>query len=186
MEKRDVVTKSCDGCQKVFKIYKPTRPGKFPVKCPFCGHENFLEVKPVAVSLRLAKSEKVDSKEPMPTVQGMMTVEPSVGMLVWRKFLFKKCVVLEDGINTIGRKFEGEPPKVSINDEYISRNSAIILVENTLEKGTTYQFVLKKTRNPVLVNGRQMKVGESIYLQFGDTIQMGHTTMTFKKAKDKK
>lgn len=181
MENKEVVTKICDGCQKVFKVYKPTRPGKYPVKCPFCSHENFLEVKPVAINLRLAKAEKKEEKEPMPTVAGVMTAEPSIGMLVWRKFLFKKRVVLVDGVNTIGRKYEDESPQIAINDKYISRNSAVIIVENSLERGTTYQFVLKKTRNPVLVNGRQMKVGESIYLQFDDVIQMGHTTLTFKK-----
>jgi hypothetical protein len=183
MEKKEVVTKACDECKKIFKIYKPAIPGRYPVTCPFCKHQNILEIKPTEVTVRVKKPESENTKEPMPTVPGMMTTEPTVGMLVWRKFLLQKRVVLEDGVNTIGRWFDGESPKVSINDKYISRNSAAIIVENTLEKGTTYLFVLKKTKNPVLVNGRQMKVGESIYLQFGDTIQMGNTTLTFKKAK---
>lgn len=175
----------CEGCLKPFKVYKPLKSGRYPVTCPYCGHDNILEVKPIetpAQTLKLGKKE-LGKKEPMPTIPGIMTIEPSVGMLVWRKYLLQKKVVLEDGVNTIGRKYEGESPKIPINDKYISRDSAVIIVENTLDRGTTYQFVLKKTRNPVLVNGRLMKVGESIYLQFGDTIQMGHTILTFKKVK---
>lgn len=183
MEKKEVVTKTCDGCQKTFKIYKPARLGKYPVTCPLCGHENILEIKPVEIKFRVAKAENNKETLTTKTIPGIITTEPTVGMLVWRKFLLQKRVVLEDGINTIGRKFEGQPPKVSINDQYISRNSAVIIVKDTLDRGTTYQFVLKKTRNPVLVNDRQMKVGESIYLNFGDIIQMGHTKITFKQVK---
>ena len=137
-------------------------------------------MKPVEVTVRVGKTDNKKGKnEKTVTVPAMIVEESSRGMLVWRKFLIQNRVCLNDGINTIGRKYDGEPTTVAINDKYISRNSAVINVINS-ERGTTFQFVVKKTKNPILVSGRQVKVGEIIYLHFGDTIQMGHTVLTFK------
>ena len=61
----------------------------------------------------------------------------------------------------------------------MSRRSILIEVAQA-PKGFTYKLTVKKCTNPVLINGKEQEVGNSIYLNYGDTILVGNTTLTFK------
>lgn len=104
------------------------------------------------------------------------------GEIVWGGVLSQKhCVIGLEPV-TIGRKDKDEPSTISLNDDYASRRSAVI--ERILkENGVLYKFTVLKASNPVFVNGRELLVGDSIYLNYEDTIKLGKTTLTFKKAK---
>lgn len=106
----------------------------------------------------------------------------SSGRIVWGGILSRKSYTLHEGENYIGRNDQENPSDVSINDEYVSRRSILIEVEK-VEKGYTYKLTVKKCTNPVLINGQEQEVGNSIYLNFGDTIHVGNTALAFKPVK---
>jgi len=103
------------------------------------------------------------------------------GRLVWG-FLGRHSANLSVGENTVGRKDTNSPSDISIDDAYMSRRSISIDVE---EKLGAYSFKLTvlKAANPVMVNSNELYIGNSIYLNYGDTIRLGNTVLTFKKIK---
>lgn len=106
----------------------------------------------------------------------------SSGKLVWGSLFHHKSYLLHEGNNYVGRNDSEIPSDVNIDDEYVSRRSILIEVAQA-PKGYTYKLTVKKCTNPVLINGKEQAVGNSIYLNYGDTILMGNTTLTFKSAK---
>lgn len=106
----------------------------------------------------------------------------ALGEIVWGRFFAPKHFTLRPGIFTLGRKDTEQPSDIQIDDPYASRRSVSIEV---MPQGTGYSFklVVLKTTNPVFVNSNDITAGNSIYLNFGDTITLGRTKLTFKKAK---
>ena len=89
---------------------------------------------------------------------------------------------LRDGKQVIGRRDVDVIPDIAIDDDpYISRRSVEIDVQLTK---TGYKFVVNvlKSTNPVLHNKRVMTQGFPEYLNFGDTLQIGKTLLTFEKS----
>ena len=100
--------------------------------------------------------------------------------LVWGGFFNRKKYVLHMGENTIGRSDEERPSDLMFDDEYMSRQSVRIDVQKA-SKGNFYKLTVLKTANPVMVNGEELREGESVYINYGDTIAMGYNTfLTFK------
>lgn len=104
------------------------------------------------------------------------------GKLVWGNMFSRKSYTLHEGENYIGRFDQENPSDVSIHDEYVSRRSILIEVENT-PKGYTYKLIVMKCTNPVLINGQAQEVGNSLYLNYGDTIRVGNTILALKPEK---
>ena len=101
--------------------------------------------------------------------------------LVWGSIFNKKIYdIVRPGEHYIGRYDSEVRSDVSINDEYVSRRSIVI---NAIPKGNgcDYLLTVKNATNPILINGVEKSVGESIHLNYGDTILVGNTTLTFKK-----
>lgn len=100
--------------------------------------------------------------------------------LVWGGFFSRKKYVLHMGANTIGRQDDERPSDLMFDDEYMSRQSVRIDVQKA-SKGHFYKLTVLKTANPVVVNGEELKEGESVYINYGDTIALGYNTfLTFK------
>ena len=89
---------------------------------------------------------------------------------------------LEEGQNIIGRKGTTSKATVQIDtdDHYMSRQHCSITVK-TLPDGTK-KFVLSNYQNKNLttVDGLEIANGDVIRLSDGNSITMGHTTITFK------
>ena len=104
--------------------------------------------------------------------------------LTWGGFFNKKSYDIKRiGEHYIGRNDDEIKSDISIDDEYVSRRSVLI---EAIPKGGNdfmYKLTVKSATNPVLVNGQAKEVGESIYLNYGDTILVGNTTLTFKQGK---
>ena len=104
--------------------------------------------------------------------------------LTWGSFFNKNSYVFRRiGEHYLGRDDDEIRSDISIHDEYVSRRSVVI---NVIPKGGIacgYKLTVKKASNPVLVNGQTIEEGESIYLNYGDTILVGNTTLTFKQNK---
>ena len=64
----------------------------------------------------------------------------------------------------------------------MSRRSVQVEVVCT-ERGYTFRLTVLNATNPVLHNDRQLKPGESVSLNFGDSITMGKTRFRFEKEK---
>lgn len=84
------------------------------------------------------------------------------------------------GEHYIGRIDKEVKSDVMIDDEFASRRSVVI---DVMPKSGDYNYLLtvKHATNPVRVNGIAKETGESVYLNYGDTILIGNTTLTFKK-----
>ncbi len=100
--------------------------------------------------------------------------------LVWGGFFNRKKYVLHMGENTIGRQDDDRPSDLMFDDEYMSRQSVRIDVQKA-SKGHFYKLTVLHTANPVMVNGEELREGDSVYINYGDTIAMGYNTfLTFK------
>lgn len=105
------------------------------------------------------------------------------GQLEWRKnILQKNKAELKPGANTVGRNDPMELSDINIDDNTVSRRSLLIEVErDDNQSGYRYRLTVVKATNPVTVNSKRLEPGNCIYLNFGDTIKVGNTTLTLKK-----
>jgi len=89
---------------------------------------------------------------------------------------------LEEGQNIVGRQGQTSKATVQIEtaDRYMSRQHCSITV-TTLPDGTK-KAVLSNYQNKNLtsVDGQEIETGDAIRLTNGNSITMGHTTVTFK------
>ena len=90
---------------------------------------------------------------------------------------------LKEGLNYIGRNMQAGPSIVIDNDPYVSRAHAIVEVERANPvRVSVYDTALvgKPSKNGVYVNARPDRITQRIYLNDGDTIQVGTTKMILK------
>lgn len=100
-------------------------------------------------------------------------------LVLLRKYLLNKEFPLREGRNIIGREDASAPSDISIKgDKTMSRRSVQIDM-NTTENGYTFKLTVIKAANPVIHNGSVLMNGESVSLNFGDTIVMGTTKFRF-------
>lgn len=104
--------------------------------------------------------------------------------LTWGGLFNKNTYVFNRiGEHYLGRDDDEIRSDISIHDEYVSRRSVLINVVPKGGQDCGYKMTVKNATNPVTVNGQALDVDESIYLNYGDTILVGNTTLTFKKNK---
>ena len=103
------------------------------------------------------------------------------GMLGGR--LRGKAEPLYEGANTVGRNDEEEPSDINLDDGYVSRRSITITARKAPGNSSyTFRLVVNKASNGIYVNGKRLNTGNLAYLQFGDKIKLGKTTLTLKKS----
>ena len=86
---------------------------------------------------------------------------------------------LSEGRTIIGREDDEEPSDISLSgDDTISRRSISIDIVAD-EFGFDYIMKVLNASNPVSVNGKQIYIGEKVYLDFGDIITIGKTNLKF-------
>lgn len=86
---------------------------------------------------------------------------------------------LQEGKTVIGRLDYDDPSDISIEgDTTISRRS--ICIDIRADKyGFDYILKVLNASNPVRVNGKELQIGETKYLDLGDIITLGHTNLKF-------
>lgn len=180
---------ACPHCQKVLTV-KAKEAKPFVETCTFCNTKTIVigyaaEPKQAQPQPSAFNTASVESKSDNGHTQKVRIHNGNIqttGRLVWGGFMRHKSYVLHEGSNYIGRHDNEIPSDVNIDDDYISRRSILIEVAQAT-KGFTYKLTVKKCTNPVLINGKAQAVGNSIYLNYGDTILLGNTTLTFKPVK---
>ena len=169
-----IYTIRCPKCNKALLIKAPGAKA-YKATCKVCSTPIYYKGKEETV----AKEEK---KTSITEKYVRLSIKPNA-KLVWGGLFNRKSFCINSVREySIGRIDDIERSDISINDDYASRRSAVI---KAIPKAGScmYQFTVKKASNPVLVNGKTLEPGESIYLNYGDTILMGETTLTFSQNK---
>lgn len=117
-------------------------------------------------------TEKKNKKRPKLRETLFLTKKKFLGLVAER---YK----LSEGQTIIGRDDDDDPSDISITgDATISRRSISINIVPD-EYGFDYILKVLNAANPVKVNGKQVRVGEKVYLDLGDIITIGHTNLKF-------
>lgn len=174
MEKLGVRSRTCPQCQavtyyKVVAAPAPQQPAPQPEQQSALGA---FQAQVQAVGGQSAPKKPTQRL----TLRGQSAAE-----LTWGGLFRSRSYRLPAGITTLGREDSELPSDVAISDSYVSRQSAKIEVTEA-QGGFNYKFTVDNATNPVLVNGKELRPGNAIYLNFGDTITMGRTRLTFKKS----
>ncbi|MCM1140797.1 MAG: hypothetical protein NC453_19685 [Muribaculum sp.] len=156
----------CPHCGKQELGINSHKPGHKEFSCPLCKGKIAAEVR--------AKTRVIDiDGDSIQLTKGKLTL--------LRKGWLNKDYPLGLGSHTIGR-FDSElMSDISIkNDSSMSRRSIKIDVVQS-PKGFIFKLTVLKATNPVLHNNVALTTGETICLNFGDTIILGKTRFHFDK-----
>ena len=89
---------------------------------------------------------------------------------------------MEEGQNIVGRKGTTSRATIQIEtaDRYMSRQHVAITI-TTLPDGSLKAVLSNyQNKNLTTIDGQPIETGDSIRLTNGNSITMGHTTVTFK------
>lgn len=163
----------CPVCRKPV-VFNASESGFMRKDCGSCSSSSTIVkvVSPEAKEEQRVKTQRVKSS----------SRNQVNGKIVWGGLLFRKKYVLKEGENWIGRLDKEDRSEIMVNDEFMSRRSACVEV---IRKNGEYVFKFSVVRayNPVKVNGKTLREGQVVYLNYEDYIVMGATTLFFKKAK---
>ena len=132
-----------------------------------------------------SKKNSKKTKKSGPTHPFASASDPNHAVLTWGSFLSRGKYILAPGEHFIGRKDPTSVSAVMVNDKYASTRSVSIDVVPVDEKhsGFLYKMTVHKATNPVYHNSKELAVGNSVYLEYGDIIIIGKTKLTFNKGK---
>lgn len=167
------------GCGQKFK-YEPKSDGMHEVACPNkdCGHAIRIKVKDGQV-VSVERKFTITIDEMKRLSKARLAIVRFYGLL---GSIGKKVFPLQLGKNTVGRADADSPSTISIKgDQYMSRCSIEIEVIQQGSGGYLYKMTVLNATNPVLHNRQPLMVGETVYLNYGDSIRLGHTTFNFEK-----
>lgn len=157
----------CPHCKQQELGMTPQKSGRKEFACPLCHGKLVADVRP--------KTKIVDTFLP-PIINGKL--------VLLRKGWFNKSYSLPVGKHTIGRYDETNRSEIMVgNDSTMSRRSVEIDVSHTGEKGFRFKLTVLRAANPVLHNNQPLNIGESVSLNFGDSIILGKTKFRFEMDK---
>lgn len=171
-------------------VFKPEKEGGMVVRCTKCAQKVAVKTK-LPVVKQDVKTDTVDESEKAKEHKGTVRISDSGfknGELHWKARMLgcplipKSYRLRTDRINTIGRQDSSCPSDVSLQDDYVSRQSVTIEVVRQ-EVGFQFKMKVVNASNPVFLNGSRQSIGETVYLQDNDTIRMGRSVLTFKLSK---
>ncbi len=176
--------------------------GRFLEKCEFCNSKTIVR----GIKLEKAKPNVFeDEKKPEKEVVTKNEKTSSTGKtasdiddditddyrkehkkvnakIVWGGLFDRKSYKLKNGENWISRWDEGIDAEIMVKDKFMSKRSACIEV---LNKGGqfVFKFTVHRSLNPVKVNNNIIESGQSIFLNYEDSIYMGKTLFIIKQIK---
>lgn len=173
------------------QINAPSKPGSYKVTCTGCGTVLKFTIgapaaqgqAPAGAPAQQAPAKRTPAKTEMPLGgfggnmrRGIIRVRKSG---LGKMFGHGAQMVLRPGSNIIGRFDRMAPSDFNLSDQAVSRRSLEIFVDSNPVEGINFRLTVHKAVNPVYHNGRQMHVGDSVALKFGDAIRLGTTTLDF-------
>lgn len=169
---------ACCGKPVIFKIPEAGLKG---VRCRQCATLYYVKATTPNSESTTTDNNDEDTKEPKPETQPVNRKYITPGMLTWGKIFRRNKIVLREKTYILGRNDQGEPSDIMFDDSTVSRRSAQLQVEKR-DGAYFFKFTVLRAANPVFHNSKQLAEGESIYLRYNDTIQLGRTIINFKKA----
>ncbi len=101
----------------------------------------------------------------------------------------EKVFELVEGKNIIGKKTTFSSPHIAIDDKYVSKRHAVIIVK--LNQFNVYEYYIadnaevndgKPSTNGTYINGKPERISDPVRIIDGDTIQVGRTKLVLKTA----
>lgn len=158
----------CPRCHSVF-ISKTVNDDVVKVKCPECDTYICFSSQGERQDSTIRRTQIINGNE-------SSTLE---GVLVWSNNGHVESKVLMPGETTIGRKSNDVPSDIGLDDGTASRKSVKIVVTRGEQTGKyIFKLVVLRTTNAVYVNQNALYNNSEIYLNYGDTIKLGETTLT--------
>ena len=158
----------CPRCHSVF-ISKTVNDDVVKVKCPECDTYICFSSQGERQDYTIRRTQIINGNE-------SSTLE---GVLVWSNNGHVESKVLMPGETTIGRKSNDVPSDIGLDDGTASRRSVKIVVTRGEQTGKyIFKLVVLRTTNAVYVNQNALYNNSEIYLNYGDTIKLGETTLT--------
>ena len=159
----------------------------YTVTCPHCKEKDLTISQEtagqgIAVCPKCKGRVQFTARKPTETIIKSELIQRFRGKLILlRRGWLNKDYQLKDGKNIIGRFDESMVSDIAIKgDGSMSRQSIEIFVEHH-DKGYSFKLTVKNSKNPVLHNNKALAVGDSISLNFGDSIILGRTKFRFDK-----
>ncbi|MBO7609742.1 MAG: FHA domain-containing protein [Muribaculaceae bacterium] len=175
----------CGHCGKMH-VLKPSSAGRKTISCVACSSPIIFNVDDPNSSIKVATAKVASEPQVTVALRGRDR-QQSMGAISFGGFMGinRKAIRLRVGQNTIGRIDDEKPSSISFNDSFMSRQSVMIDVMPADDARAGYRFLFKvlNAANPVYVNKQQYAVGDSVYLNYGDTIKLGRTTVRFVRVK---
>lgn len=178
---KPIISAKCPKCGQMVKFYSPGHEGIVKLKCPHaeCGHVFGVKITEKEIKLGNGGAKKENSHPVTDVVVNKVgTPDGTIARLLQKGkhfFCKDKYYSLRLGDNTIGMFDPTFPSDIMIGgDRTISHRSVTVRVEAF---GSTYKYLLtvNKSRNPVFLNGKEIPVGTSLYIQTGQELILGKT-----------
>ena len=163
-----------DNCGEEIAV-DTVKDGESTMTCPHCNQSVIFMV----------KNHKVVEIKPNGTIIITYPVCGKAQLRVVKLLnINAKTYQLIAGRYTIGRYDESVHSDIEFKDDMtMSRRSVQIDVKSNDSGSLSYKLTVLKCMNPVYHNNKPLVKGESVYLNYGDTIKLGKTTLIFEKAK---
>jgi pSer/pThr/pTyr-binding forkhead associated (FHA) protein len=150
------------------------------LKCPKCQYENDI------ANYRAPNNSPPDGPPTeIPTTSGMkgQLLKPGILMLIKGEYDCSPNIIrLQRGVNTIGRNASSPKASIVLNtkDSFMSRRH--IIIDLIMKSDGTFKHNLSDadSQNGTWHNGEKLEKGDTIVLNPGDTVRLGHTTFEFK------
>ena len=182
----------CPKCKAVLDVKNSQNETVKQITCPSCKTVLQVKFQPQQEPME-AKTFYAPPKQPVTDNGATQLVSGSFGatqLVMSPKKEASKAILqfggvsypLEEGQNIIGRKASTSKATVQIEtaDRYMSRQHCSITI-STLPDGTKKAVLSNyQNKNQTTIDGLPIETGDSIRLIDGNSITMGHTTVTFK------
>ena len=183
----DLIVKYCTSCGVKLRIRNP-KPGEHQIKCPKCGNL-------VAYQWQPAFQPTPQPAPPLDNDADGKTKVLGIGfnkVLVTGQLLLKKGFMKHDEVfdlseardYIIGRNDPMALSDINVDDPTMSRQSVKISASVSNNGSFLYKLCVLRSTNKVMVNGRPVSQGDSVFLEFGDSFVLGRSTFVFQKSKE--
>ena len=187
----DLIVKYCTSCGVKLRIRNP-KPGEHQIKCPKCGNLVAYQWQPT--SQPTPKPAPQPAPQPDNDADGKTKVL-GIGfnkVLVTGQLLLKKGFMKHDEVfdlseardYIIGRNDPMALSDINVDDPTMSRQSVKISASVSNNGSFLYKLCVLRSTNKVMVNGRPVSQGDSVFLEFGDSFVLGRSTFVFQKSKE--
>ena len=191
----DLIVKYCTSCGVKLRIRNP-KPGEHQIKCPKCGNLVAYQWQPA--SQPTPQPTPQPAPQPAPPLDNDADGKTKVlgigfnKVLVTGQLLLKKGFMKHDEVfdlseardYIIGRNDPMALSDINVDDPTMSRQSVKISASVSNNGSFLYKLCVLRSTNKVMVNGRPVSQGDSVFLEFGDSFVLGRSTFVFQKSKE--